>query len=174
VLGSDIAFQNHQAGSPGNIQFVHNTVIGARVNVRNVVGNIVIANNAIYSNSGAAIALISGALNLVTVAGNVGVGGLSGGSGGFATGVLANDFVSAHYNGAPPIDVFPKTGSSLIGAGAASYVTTTDFNGTARNGVADAGAYRYQAGGNPGWTLAASFKGGDALRPNPPANLTVQ
>ena len=61
--------------------------------------------------------LVSGSLNLVTVAGNVGHGGLSGGSSGYTEGKgIAADFVAAHY-GVPPIDVFPKSGSALIGAG---------------------------------------------------------
>jgi hypothetical protein len=176
VLGSDISFQSHQAGSPSNLVVTNNTLIGARIFVRNVVGSVVIANNAIYSSSGAAINLVSGTLSLVTVAGNVGAGGISGGSVGYSAGAgLATDFVAAHFNGAPPIDVFPKTGSSLIGVGSTAHVPTADFNGTARNGVADVGAYRYQAGGNPGWALAAGFKSGAAAtQPNPPTNLIVQ
>jgi hypothetical protein len=174
VLGSGVAFQSHQAGSPSNLVVTHNTIVGAGMYVRNVIGSVVIANNAVYSNSGPAISLISGNLSLVTLAGNKGVGGLSGGSSGYtAAAGLAADFVSAHLNGAPPIDVFPKAGSSLIGAGAAQYVTGTDFNGNARNGAADVGAYRYQAGGNPGWTLAAGFKGTGSI-PSAPTALTVQ
>ena len=174
VLGSGIGLQAHQAGSPSNQVIVHNTVIGSGIEVRNVSGSVVIANNAVYSNSGSAIALISGTLSLVTVAGNVGVGGISGASGGFSTGSLAADFVAAHYNGAPPIDLFPKTGSALIGAGAVTHVTAEDFNVTARNGVADAGAYRFQAGGNPGWTLSPAFKAmSGTVGPNPPTNLTA-
>jgi hypothetical protein len=176
VLGSGIGLQSHQAGSPSNQVVAHNTVIGAGLEVRNVVGSVVIANNAIYSNSGPAIALISGTIGLVTLAGNVGAGGLSGNSTGYAAGSgIANDFIAGHYNGSPPIDLFPKTGSSLIGAGAASHVAVTDFNGTARNGAADVGAYQYQPGGNPGWTLASGFKSGaGTLLPNSPTNLTAQ
>jgi hypothetical protein len=174
VLGSGIGLQSHQAGSPSNQVVTHNTVIGAGISVRNVSGSVVIANNAVYLNGGAAIALISGSLGLVTVAGNVGVGGLSGGSSGFTTGSLSADFVAAHYNGAPPIDLFPKSGSALIGKGATAHVTTEDFNGNARNGVADAGAYRFRSSGNPGWSLAAAFKAmGSSIGPNPPTNLTA-
>jgi hypothetical protein len=174
VLGSSISLQSHQAGSPSNEIVTHNTVIGASIDVRNVVGSVVIANNAVYSNNGAAINLISGNLGLVTVVGNVGVGGLSGAASGFLPGNLTSDFQSAHYNGAPPIDLFPKAGGALPGAGSASQVATTDFNGTPRNGVADAGAYKFAPGGNPGWTLAAGFKGSTGSpQPNPPSNLTV-
>ena len=49
---------------------------GNGIEVRNVVGPVVIANNAVSSQSGTAIRLISGNLGLVTVAGNVGRGGL--------------------------------------------------------------------------------------------------
>ena len=175
VLGSGIGLQAHQAGSPSNQVVTHNTVIGTGISVRNVSGSVVIANNAVYSNGGAAIALISGNLGLVTVAGNVGSGGLSGASSGFVTGNgIDGDFVAGHYNGGPPIDLFPKSGSALIGSGAAAHIVAEDFNRTPRNGAADVGAYRYQSGGNPGWTLAAGFKAmGPELKPNPPSNLIV-
>jgi hypothetical protein len=167
VLGQPVAFQSHQAGSPSNIQFVHNTVIadGDGVNVRNVTGTVLIANNAVYSQGGTAIRLISGNLGLVTLAGNV-----SNGNG------VAADFVNGHFNGTPPIDLFPKAGSALIGAAAPAHVTAVDFNGTSRNGSADAGAYRYAAGGNPGWRISAAFKtaAGAVSPPMPPTNVQVQ
>jgi hypothetical protein len=175
VLGGGIGLQSHQAGSPSNQIVAHNTVIGAGISVRNVSGSVVVANNAVYTNSGAAIALISGSLGLVTVAGNVGVGGLTGKSDGFVAGTLSADFVAAHYNGAPPVDVFPKDASALIGNGATAYITKEDFNGIARHGVADAGAYRFQSGGNPGWTLGAGFKAMlPAPRPNPPSDVIAR
>jgi hypothetical protein len=176
VLGASISLQSHQGGSPSNQQIVHNTVIGASIEVRNVVGSVVIANNAVYANGSAAVRLISGSLGLVTVAGNVGVGGISGGSGGYVEGDgLGADFADAHFNGAPPIDLFPSAGSALRNAAVAAYVTTSDFNGTPRSGTADAGAYAYAPGGNPGWALTAGLKGGaaTALRPNPPTNLAT-
>jgi hypothetical protein len=175
VLGSSISLQAHQSGSPSNQTIVHNTVIGASIDVRNVVGPVVVANNAVYSTSGAAIRLLSGTLSLVTVAGNVGAGGLSGGSSGFTTGGgIGADFVAGHYNGTPPIDLFPTAGSALRSTGTTTHVTQEDFNGASRSGVADAGAYKYQAGGNPGWTLTAGFKSGAGLvRPNPPTNVSA-
>jgi hypothetical protein len=178
VLGSTIAFQSHQAGSPGNIQLVHNTILTTSngVDVRNVVGSVVIANNAIYSQGGAAIRLISGDLSKVTLAGNVGQGGLQGASSGYANGNgVGADFVSGHF-GDPPIDVFPKSGSALIGAASSTWATATDFNGTARAGSNDVGAYRFNAAGNPGWKIAAGFKQptGGGVRPNPPTNVTAQ
>jgi hypothetical protein len=178
VLGS-VGLQPHQAGSPSNQKIVHNTIVarGNALEVRGVTGPVVIANNAVYSQSGTAIRLVSGDLGQVTVAGNVGSGGLSGKSGGYVEGNgIGTDFVDGHFNGTPPIDLFPADGSALIGAGSAAYVTQFDFNGKPRGGVADAGAYRYGAGGNPGWQIAPEFKAQSAAisAPNPPANLTVE
>jgi hypothetical protein len=176
VLGN-IALQSHQGGSPGNVQVVNNTIINecSGIDVRNVIGSVLIANNAVYSQSAEAIRLISGNLGLVTLAGNVGRGGLSGGSSGYTEGKgIATDFVNAHY-GVPPIDVFPKSGSALIGAASAAHVTALDFNGNSRTGTNDVGAYRYNGAGNPGWVISAGFKtSGTVVRPNPPTNLTTQ
>lgn len=175
VLGQ-IGMMAHQAGSPSNLVVAHNTVIadGNGIEVRNVTGSVVIANNAVYANGGSAIALISGSTNLVTVAGNVGLGGLSGGSTGYKNGNgLAADFVSANFNGAPPLDLFPKAGSALIGAGSTNHLVDFDFNGTPRAGTADAGAYKYQAGGNPGWTLAPAFKASGGTVPKPPTDVSA-
>lgn len=172
VMGSAISLQSHQAGSPANMRVVHNTIIssGSGIEVRNVTGSVVIANNAVYAQSGNAIRLISGNLGLVTVAGNVGRGGLSGASSGYVEGKgLSADFVNAAF-GIPPIDVFPRTGSALIGAANANYAVTNDFNATPRAGSADVGAYRYSASGNPGWKIIAGFKQ-TGVRPMPPENV---
>lgn len=179
VLGSPISLQSHQAGSPSNIQVVHNTVVanGDGINVRDVVGSVLIANNAVYAQSGNAIRLISGNTSLVTVAGNVGSGGLSGASSGYVNGNgIAADFVNGHFNGAPPIDLFPKPGSALVGAAAAAHATALDFNGTSRSGSSDVGAYRFNASGNPGWRIIAGFKttSGAVSPPMPPTNVRVQ
>jgi hypothetical protein len=175
VLGSGISLQAHQAGSPSNQVVAHNTLIGAGIEVRNVSGSVILANNAIYVSNDFAIRLISGTLSLVTVVGNVGAGGISGGSAGYANGSgIGADFVAGHYNGAPPINLFPTSSSALRNAGSTTYVTTEDFNGTSRGGVADAGAYTYQAGDNPGWTLTTGFKSGaGVVRPNPPTNVSA-
>jgi hypothetical protein len=176
VLGS-IGLQPHQSASPANQVITHNTIVAtdSGIEVRGVSGPVVIANNAVYSQSGNAIRLISGNLALVSLAGNVGVGGLAGGSVGYANGNgIAADFVGGHFNGAPPIDLFPKTGSALIGAAAATHAASVDFNGTARAGAADVGAYEFQAGGNPGWVLTAGFKAaGGVVAPNPPTALNA-
>jgi hypothetical protein len=108
------------------------------------------------------------------VAGNVGAGGIEGTTAGYKNGQgMAADFVAGNYTGAPPVNLFPKSGSALNGAGSAAHVTDSDFNGTPRAGVADAGAYKFDAGGNPGWTLSPSFKGISFVQPNPPTNVTA-
>lgn len=181
LLDESIGLQSHQNGSPSNHVIVHNTIIGNGngIEVRDVSGSVVIANNAIYSRSGTAIRLVSGNLGLVTVAGNVGQGGTSGGgSSGFRSGNgLDADFVDAHFDGAPPIDPFPKAGSALIGAGVSAHAVEHDFNGTRREGTADVGAYKYDPAGNPGWTLAPAFKhfeGMGIAPPEAPTDLTAE
>lgn len=163
ILGSNadgIAMQPHQAGVPGNLVVVHNTVLHPQndaISLSGAAGSVIIANNALYAQSGNAIGA-SGDLTGVVVAGNVGEGGLSGPSGGFAAGSLATDFVAASYSGALPNDVFPAAGSALIGAADAAHLAEDDFNGTQRAGALDVGAYKFDASGNPGWTFAEGFK----------------
>ena len=176
ILGETVGMQQHQAGSPSNIQFVHNTIITTEnaIEVRDVSGDVLIANNAIYSQSGLAINLISGDRGRVTIAGNVGIGDTAGISDGFTSGDgIDGDFVDARFGAVPPVDVFPAAGGSLVNAGSSDYAAQIDFNGTPRGGLADAGAYRYNSNGNPGWGLAIGFKdvGYSATRPNPPADL---
>jgi len=177
VLGSPVALQPHQAGSPANQEVLHNTIVnsGSGIEVRGVVGPILIANNAVYSQSGEAIRLISGSLGQVTLAGNVVVGGVSGSSSGYSPGrSVTEDFVDGHFRGSPPIELFPSDDSALIGAGADAYRTTTDFNGTTRTAT-DAGAYQWGAAGNTGWTLSESFKRiGGEVPPRPPSNVQVR
>ncbi|MEO1201096.1 MAG: right-handed parallel beta-helix repeat-containing protein [Pseudomonadota bacterium] len=176
VLGN-VAFQPHQSGSPSNIEFVHNTVINAdsAIQVRSVSGPVLIANNAVYSQA-TAIRLISGDLGQVLLSGNVGIGGVSGGSGGFSTGGgIDVDIVAADYSGTPPIDAYPAAGSALEGAGTEAYVTGSDFNGAARQGIADSGAYLAGDGSNPGWAVQAGFKPiGTVTRPRPPEDLVAE
>jgi hypothetical protein len=163
ILGSvanGIAMQPHQAGTPANLTVVHNTVLHATndaVRASGITGTVVIANNALYAQNGNAIA-VAGTLTGVTVAGNRGVGAVSGVSSGFTASALATDLVAASYAGAPPMDLFPRVGSSLIGAGDPRFAVADDWNTTARGGTVDVGAYTYDAGGNPGWQLAEGWK----------------
>jgi hypothetical protein len=127
--------------------------------VRNVSGSVVIANNAVYSQAGRAIRLISGNLGLVVVAGNVGIGVLTGASGGYTQGGgISSDFVAGHFDGGPPIDLFPAPGSALLGGGVPQWAISHDFNEQPRGPRVDAGAYGFQDGGNPGWAITRGFK----------------
>ncbi|MCA9656578.1 MAG: right-handed parallel beta-helix repeat-containing protein [Myxococcales bacterium] len=156
-----IAMQQHQSGSPQNLVVVHNTVLEATnnaISLRNAVGAVTIANNALYAQSGMAVFLGPGDTSMLTLAGNVGAGGVTGGMAGYVDGDLMADLVDGHYGGAPPIDVFPAMGGALVGAGDPAYVVDDDFNTTPRGGVADVGAYAYDPAGNPGWPLAEEFK----------------
>jgi MYXO-CTERM domain-containing protein len=153
--------QPHQSGTPSNIVIAHNTVLKAAGNaIRSdgITGSVIIANNALYAPGGNAIqAGLNG--GTITAVGNVGVGGVQGIAIGFmASGNINADFIQASLSGAPPNDVFPKAGSALIGAGDLKHVVADDFNGSARGGIADVGAYKFEPNGNPGWTIKADFK----------------
>lgn len=164
ILGAaadGIRNQPHQAGSPANIQIVHNTILAPQNNaIRSdgIVGSVLIANNAVYAQSGSAIR-VGGDLGALVVAGNVGFGGTQGVATGYEDGAgLAMDFVGASFSNGVPNDVFPSPGSALPAAGDAAHVVEDDFNGTPRQGAADVGAYKFDPAGNPGWVLAADFK----------------
>jgi hypothetical protein len=165
ILGSNsdgIAMQPHQSGNPSNLTVVHNTVlhpINDAISLRGAVGPVVIANNAVYAQAGNAI-FVNGDTTALVLAGNVGVGGVSGATGGYIEGDLAVDFVNGHYDGVPPIDLFPAPGSALIAAGDAAHAVEDDFNGTPRNATLDVGAYVFAASGNPGAPIGEGFKPG--------------
>lgn len=164
ILGAaadGIRNQPHQAGVPGNLEIVHNTVLsaaGSAVRSDGIAGSVVIANNALFSQSGSAIR-VSGTLASLEVAGNAGAGGLQGISAGFTViGGPAAALAAATYSGVLPQDVFPAAGSGLLATGDPAFGVDDDFNSSDRDGTFDAGAYRYRLGGNPGWTLAEGFK----------------
>ena len=176
ILGN-VALQRHQAGSPSNLEFVHNTVIsnGNAVEIRDVSGSVLVANNAIYA-QGLAINVISGNTNLVQLAGNVGEGGLSGAGSGYVDGGgIDSDMINGHFRGLPPIDPFPTIGSALVDSGAGRYVTPIDFNGNSRDGIADVGAYSFDTAGNPGWAITTGFKTDyEKKRPMPVTDLKAE
>jgi hypothetical protein len=156
-----ISMQPHQSGAPANLQVLHNTIVipsGNAINVSGAVGAVTIANNAVFAMGGSAIA-IGGDTSMITVAGNIGAGGFSGGDGsGYADGDVTADFVDGHFGGAPPIDVFPAAGGSLVGAGDPAYAIDMDFNHTPLGDPPDVGAYAFDRAGNPGWVLGEGFK----------------
>lgn len=162
--GNGIASQPHQNGAPSNMTIVHNTIIngGTAIAVRNAVGTVTVANNAVYSQNGSAIQVV-GTLNGFDIVGNVGNGGLNGPNSGLVQGDIAADFEDAMY-GQFPMDVFPGSGGALPGVGDAAHVPEFDFNGTMRNGRPDVGAYHFAAM-NPGWTITEDFKGESSTTP---------
>ncbi len=169
AAGSGIAMQPHQSATPSNLLVLHNTILqahGDAITLRNPTGRVVIANNALYAMAGAAIRVRGGSTSALVVAGNVVLGDVVGVPGGTSPGDLASDFVAAHWRGEPPIDVFPAPDGALVASGAPEHVVEDDFNGSSRAGVADVGAYAFEASGNPGWALAAGFK--EPTSPPPP------
>ncbi len=154
--------QNHQAARPGNLTIVNNTIVANNQNaihINSTVTNpIVIANNAIYSRTAKALQLPG--TNHVTLSGNVGSGSVSPGlsqSQFNSTGNLITDFLGLDWTG-PGFNAFPAIGSKLIGAGNATFQPVDDFNATTRTGSNDAGAYVFDAAGNPGWEVGEGFK----------------
>ncbi len=168
AAGNGIAMQPHQSASPSNLEVLHNTILqatGDAISLRNPAGSVLVANNALYALSGLALRIRGGNRADVIVTGNVGVGGLQGVAEGLSPGDIASDFVSAHWMGSPPIDVFPTPDGALATAGDPEHVVADDFNGIPRGGIADVGAYAFAATGNPGWTLEPGFK---EISPAPP------
>lgn len=172
ILGAaqdGIRSQPHQAGVPNNLEIYNNTVFNTTASVirlNNIAGTVTVANNALYSQSGLAIRA-TGDLTNLTVLNNVGQGGTSGIASGFDNGGnLSDDFINASFTGDLPQNVFPKTGSLLINSANTTWNASDDFNLTSRTGSLDVGAYKYDANGNPGWTLAENFKPTDIIYSN--------
>jgi uncharacterized protein (TIGR03382 family) len=157
VAVDGISVMPHQAGVPQNVTVVNNTVVvptGNALSVRNPAGTIVVANNALYAVSGAAL-FANGTTSNLQVSGNAGLGGASGLTATITAGTLAGDFRSANAAGTLPMDLGLKAGSVLIGAGVAALEPAVDFELVART-TADVGAYA--AGHAPAWALVAGFK----------------
>ncbi len=163
VLGAanNAFFSNNiDGGSAANLTIVNNTFLmpgGDGIRLNSVSGTVTIANNAIYAPTGYAIRA-SGTLTGLSVVANAGQGALSGVSTGFVgTGNVATDFFGASLSGVPPQNLIPK-GALLAGAASATYLPFDDFDGYSRAAHADIGAYRANASGTPGWTIAPAFK----------------
>lgn len=75
--------------------------------------------------------------------------------------VIAGGGVS-DFEGIDNFDFYPTSSSILRDAADPSgeaYLPATDFNGTTRDGESpDVGAYEYDGDGNPGWTIAETYK----------------
>jgi Right handed beta helix region len=166
VLGAanNAFFSNNiDGGSANHLTIVNNTFLapqGNGIRLNGVSGSVLIANNAIYAPNGEAVHA-SGITSAVTLVANAGQGTLNGVSGVFAnTGNITNGFVAASLSGVPPQNLIPKR-ALLVGAGNATDEPVDDFDGVARSGHNDIGAYR--AGGSPVWTIAPAFKTFDEI-----------
>ncbi len=159
LSGPGIGFysQEHQEVLPGNLEFVHNTVVGVSPCVKLAEWDkklgLVFANNAIYC-EGTPLKII-GRLQGVSLSGNIvyplpAMMPVEGFSPGHAP---LLDFVDVFDR-----NVYPAENSALIAAGDTLYVTELDFNGTLRSEVADVGAYAWTGMMNRGWKIGAGFK----------------
>lgn len=155
-----IGIHASQGGSVGNLVIVNNTVLkanGDALHISDVAGSVLVANNALYAANGNAV-FAGGSTNLVTLVANIGMGSLSGVSGGFdGSGDIATDFSDANFSGAPPQDLVPRSGR-LVGSADVSTIAADDFNAMLRYPALDVGAYRNDPAGNQGWPLQAGFK----------------
>jgi uncharacterized repeat protein (TIGR01451 family) len=149
--------QDHQEVTPQNLEVVHNTIVGGdpclRMHNWSNKPGMVFANNAVYCDSGNFKVF---GLTGVSVAGNViypSTGQIP--SSGYIVGRSTNlDFLNPAQK-----KVYPSPDSPLINAGDLAYVTPIDFNGFARTGAPDAGAYTWTGPINPGWQIGPGFKG---------------
>jgi hypothetical protein len=148
--------QKHQGVLPQDLDFVHNTVVGGSPCIRldhwSKRRGMVFANNAVYCRENAFV--VSG-LESVTISGNVFVPATKDfPSSGYTSGrSAALDFVSLVGK-----NMYPAIDSPLLKAGDSLYSVPADFNGTARTGSPDAGAYAWTGPDNPGWRVGAEFK----------------
>lgn len=148
--------QPHQGAVPGNLQFVHNTIVGGdpcvRISSWNGQPGLVFANNAIYCDADNFV--ISG-LAGVAVSGNVIAPATSAfPASGYRTGqARALDLLDVAGK-----NVYPTAGSRLLDAGNPTYGASIDFNGWTRSGTPDAGAYEWSGAANPGWIVTPGFK----------------
>ena len=169
--GGGLSSQSNNGVSPGNLSIINNTFIGGspclRMNGWSGRPGMVFANNAVYCPTAE---FVIGGLSGVTVTGNV----VDEVPPGFAAGSYspgrsqALDFINAAAR-----NVYPTATAPLIGAANGPAQPTDDFNGTARTGTADAGAYVRTTPGNPGWAVGPGFKGEVAAPPAPTVTLTA-
>ncbi|HSS07536.1 MAG TPA: right-handed parallel beta-helix repeat-containing protein, partial [Rhodanobacteraceae bacterium] len=165
AAAAGIGIHASQGGTVGNLTIVNNTVLkasGDALHISDVAGAVLVANNALYAASGNAV-FANGSTNLVTLVANIGIGGMSGVSGGCdASGDIATDFSAASFSGQPPQDLVPASGR-LVGSADAATLAVDDFNAIARFPTVDVGAYRNDPAGNQGWQLQAGFKEMDRI-----------
>ena len=154
--GSGIYSRDHQSAVVGNLKILHNTVLNEGNTALRLVapakgkysGPILIANNAFYAEAAMRIP----PTGFVTFAGNAGQGNVLGGR-------LERREWNGHgvRNRDLTGDLYPKTGSILIGAAASRHSVERDFEGRLRGNSRDSGAYWFDAKG-PNWSIRNGFK----------------
>lgn len=161
--GTGLSLYGHaQVAQIKNIVAVNNTLYGNNSGVYmrwgGSVSNVRLANNAIYSPGRAAVDAGSGiaagaalAANYIQGSSSVTVDNVRFFDGGSAS----NAFVDAANR-----DFWPHASSVLLDRGSATVAPALDFNGTARSGPIDVGAYEALGlASNPGWRVTEGFKG---------------
>ncbi|HET9941266.1 MAG TPA: right-handed parallel beta-helix repeat-containing protein [Candidatus Eisenbacteria bacterium] len=153
--GNGFNSQDHNGVTPNRIEFVNNTIVGGSPVLRlsnwaNKQG-MILANNAIYSSGGYSVGSLTG----VVVTGNVAYPATSALP---ATGVTTGYGTSVDFVNATARNVYPSVNSKLLDVANAVYAPSDDFNGTARTGVPEAGAYTWTQQANPGWVIGPGFK----------------
>jgi hypothetical protein len=128
VAGDGIHCRNHQSAVVGNLQLLHNTI---------------------RNRSSIRISPPKTLSGPIVVAGNAVSGTLR---------IPQRADIMLEGNVTDVTDLFPSPGSPVIGAAAAKFVPETDFNNTPRESTRDAGAYRFDPAGNPGWKIQPGFK----------------
>jgi hypothetical protein len=156
-----ISFHHAAVAVVENTSFVNNTLynndIGALLRW-NDASNMVFANNAVYSPGKLAIDASTASQ---IVSSNVTQGDISD----FSDNPDPNRFrpgrsAGLDFNNPANNDFWPTADSPLIASANATYIPNQDFNEQVRQFPADIGAYqRADQITNPGWALAATFKG---------------
>jgi hypothetical protein len=180
--GVQAAFISHDHQSQvRDLEVVHNTFVAtsgeaARLQHWNGRPGMVLANNALYSQSGASLSFLNGASG-VTIVGNV-IHGPTSNDGGAVhiLGAGASDFVDLSYD-ASRRDAHPSSASVLLGAAHAAYHASHDLSGAERTSLLAVGAFEP---GTYGRYLDTTSPGGPWLRSSglpvldgPPVTLTL-
>lgn len=136
-----LASFSHQ-GPVRNLRVVHNTFLNP-LRAANLSGwadqpGMVFANNVCYSQGAQSINLVGGSSG-VEMAGNVVVGPVVGGNGGWSQGATLFDFQHASWTG-EFLDVRPRTGRRIDNRGSWAYREPVDLFGVPRLFPVDAGA----------------------------------
>ncbi len=189
ILNSDVgiaASPHAQVAQMRNVTIANNTLAGNSeglyIRWSNATGNMILANNAVYSPGATAVNAsgLSGAQ--VTVKANAVSGGLSGASIDGAR-FLDGGSAAAAFKDFQAMDLWPTSTSPLLGKADAGFAPAFDFNNNKRSAPFDVGAYETEGlSANPGWKIQPGFKSGSTLPPPapdqtppaPPGNLIVR